>query len=286
LSAGHQHKRLNRAHPEELKKLTSEPSYQRVWNRPFKIVVDKEVPDSAGYSVQADHFYFDRDLHKAVVSGQIAVPGMHPLQILNALLIHERTEKSLLDADNPITTYQDAHEMATMAEHQYVKSTGATPKAYEHTLEGIIAYNEKKPITEPPLDLECSPYLDDPDADDKRVLAIMRKLGVTDANKEAKEPNKYGASAGQDQCQVCQNWQGHPTLNLAMCSKINGLVRDHWWCKQFVLGKQNGEELDQGGSQETGPAAQGPGGAKGGENTSQEVSGSSPLQQPQGPAAG
>lgn len=245
MSAGHgHHRRINEKNREGLNEITSSPDFQKMWARPYTVIDTKQIPDTAGYSVDGSHYYRDRVLVQAVRGGHITVPNMKPDDILDAVLIHERVEKCTMDADNPIDYYLDAHEYATLAEHEFVRSLGASPRQYEEALAPVISFNEKKPLTDVPLDLACSPYLDDPDEHDKAALKEMIKLGVQDAEKRSKEDVDYGkAKPGGDECVHCVSWVGAPTSELAPCRKVCGAVRATNWCKLFEAEKEddNGE---------------------------------------------
>ncbi len=228
-----------------LRALTNEPSFRRMWARPFRVDVTRQVADTAGYNVLGTVYYLDKDFYAAVMSGQITIAGMTPKTIIQAILIHERTEKCLLDADNDITDYlgnkpqnQDggAHEFATLAEHQFVRQF-TTPRAYEAGLAKIIHFNEHKPLTNPAPDLDAEPHVDEMDAADKRALGEMRRAGVADAGKVSKDSVQYSRSKGEDQCVRCEHWQGTPTSELAPCAIVSGAVRSNWWCKEYELSK-------------------------------------------------
>jgi hypothetical protein len=284
VSAGHSHAKQNEKHPAELKRLMSEPSFQEMWNRPFQAVTTLQVPDSGGCSVKADEYYLDEELVKQVKSGKISVPGMTPAQILQALLLHERVEKCLMDADNEIDIYEPAHEFATLAEHQFVR-TFAPPYQYEHFLKPVIDLNETKRLTNVPPDLACSPYLDDPDKHDKAALAAMVALGVIDASKTSKEDVNYSRSTSKDRCDGCSHWKPEPgfTPGLARCELISGAVRDSRWCSKFE-GMKDGQRLDSKGigGQEQGGTPPLPGSPGGTENPGIQGQQGNALVQPQG----
>ncbi len=231
MSVGTHHHRLNQATLPRLRALTTEPSFRRMWARPFRVDVTHQVADTAGYNVLGTVYYLDKDFYAAVMSGQIAIAGMTPKTIIQAILIHERTEKCLLDADNDITDYlgnkpqdQDAgaHEYGTLAEHQFVRQF-TTPRAYEAGLAKIIHFNEHKPLTNPAPDLDAEPHVDEMDAADKRALGEMRRAGVADAGKVSKDSVRYSRSKGEDQCVRCEH--------------VSGAVRSNWWCKEYELAK-------------------------------------------------
>jgi hypothetical protein len=232
------------AHPSDLDALIREPSFQRMWARPHQVVLTHHIPDTGGYSVAGDRYYIDRDFAAAVHLGAwtdprtgdhhvVAVRGMAPQQIIDAVILHERIEKCMLDADNPINDYVQAHEYATCGEHRAVRAAGASPAHYEHAIRPLIQYNERKPLAEVPLDLDCEPYLDHPDAEDRRALEAMRNLGVVDAGKIGKVDVRYARSTGRDRCESCAGWMGPRPAELSPCRKISGLVRRDMWCSKY-----------------------------------------------------
>lgn len=246
MSAGHAHKHPNERHATELKKLLVDPDTQRLLASPSRVDFAHDLPYLAGYSVQRDPvqvYYLDQDFAAAAKNGQVKVPGMTPEQILLAVLKHEKTEKTLLDAPNNIDTYQSAHEMATLAEHELVKSFGVTPLLYERGLAEIIKVCQKKPIVKPPLDLDCSPYLDDPDATDKRILAQFKKFGVGDASKLAKKTVDYSQSKGDDRCDGCEHFIAGGELG--DCEIVNGAIRPEWTCDRYQAGQSQSAQEPQ-----------------------------------------
>lgn len=243
LSAGSGHRKPNEKHPAELHKLMDTADFQRCWKRPFTVIDTKQIPDSAGYSVKGDHFYRDVDLVKAIragfwvspVSGRrysLALQGASPEVILEALLVHERVEKCLLDADSPINLYADAHEFASSGEDQFV-SQFVAPKLYNGILKPLIAYNQVKRLTDVPLDLSCAPLLDDPDAADQRILRQLRALGVVDAGKLSKKSVDYSLGKNSERCSACANKIAMSAPWNAACKGVDGTILPEYWCKRF-----------------------------------------------------
>jgi hypothetical protein len=233
VSIGSPHHRPNHKHKAELQKLTSEPSFRRMWARPIQIDTSKEIPDTAGYNVAGNIYFVDALFAAAVRAGRVVVPNMMPAQIMQAVLMHERIEKCLLDADNDIDSYEGAHEFATLSEHLFVISLGAKPRLYEAALAPYIKQNETKPLRLPPNDLDAEPYVDRPDAEDNRAISEMVKLGVSDAGKVAKESVRYGKSTTGDRCVGCKNWAAGKPVELSACALISGAVRFDRWCSKF-----------------------------------------------------
>jgi len=243
MSTGSPHPKQNERHYAELKKLMAEPSFRQMWGRTFTVDTTHDIGDSAGYNVLGTKYYLDTNLNAAIRSGKIVVPNMTPEQIIQALLLHERTEKCLLDASNDIDDYQSAHEYATAGEHRFVRSVGATPQNYERALAPMIKYNEKKRVADPPLDLQCSPYRENEDPDDKRILKEMVAKGVVDATKISKTDANYKRATDNKMCGVCSMWQGPRNVELSPCSLIGGAVRNSFVCNRYEAMKN-----DQAGS--------------------------------------
>lgn len=204
-----------------------------MWKRKFNVDTSKQIPDTAGYNVLGSVYYVDKDFADAVKAGKVVVEGMTPAQIMHAIVLHERVEKALLDALNQINTYQEAHELATLAEHLFVSSLGAKPRLYEAAIKPYIKANETKQIVSPPIDLDCEPYNDKPDKDDDSAIAAMQKLGVADAGKVSKESVNYRKARGPDQCVVCKHWMAGKPVELSPCEGVSGAVRDVMTCDRF-----------------------------------------------------
>lgn len=242
MSAGHPHKAPNLlVHTNELRHLLSSddaPQLMERWNH-FDLTHD--IPYTAGYNVAGTTRYADRDFVRALydpkyaeqIIGQPIDTGLSPEQTLSCVLWHEAIEKVLLDAANPIVEYQAAHEFATAGEHEQVRKFGGMPVRYERGLERIIKFCVSKQPRHVPDDLCCAPYLDDPDANDRRILAAFRALGVTDASKLSKRSVDYGPGMGKSHCAVCAHWQNHGADELSTCAVTEGLVRTSRWCNKF-----------------------------------------------------
>lgn len=243
MAVGTPHARVNQATPERLAALQNSPSFRRMWARQFRVDVDHQVPDTSGVNVLGTVYYLDKDFYDAVRTGQVHVPGMTPKAIIQAALIHERTGKCILDADNDVDEFlggdreAGAQEYATLAEHAFVRRF-TTPRAYEAGLRAIQHHNEHKPITNPPPDLDCEPYVERQDAGDERALDELRQAGVEDATKKAKVAVRYGRSIGEDRCVRCANWLGEPTSELAPCRRVAGAVRSEFWCEEYAEAKK------------------------------------------------
>lgn len=241
MSAGHPHAHANMRHPAELKQLREEGGFADLMQRWRTLDVDHDIHDLAGYNVDGTVRYLDKDFFRALLDAEYAQQigigpidtGLSPGDTVACLLEHEGTEKVLLDADNPINTYDAAHEYATTAEHEMVRAKGGAPVQYERGLKAAIAFCAKKKLADPPLDLACAPLLDDPDADDKRALKELQAKGDPDAAKTPKEDLGYAQSTGDDQCRKCVHWQDDRAQELSRCEIVDGLVRLDRWCERY-----------------------------------------------------
>jgi hypothetical protein len=198
--------------------------------QPVKLDCSHDVPDAGGISVDRKTVYIDRRFAAAIKSGAVRVRGMTPGQIIQAITEHEHTEKVVMDGDNPVDTYPPAHEYATAAEHDFVRKLGVDPARYEADILDALKSAERRDPENPPHDLWCGPYLDDPDANDKRVLAIFRRKGVGDAFKRSKKDVGYGV--GANECRRCRHFEGNG--DLAPCEIVSGLVRRDRQCEEYA----------------------------------------------------
>lgn len=280
MSVGHPHSRKNEKHISELRKLLTEPTAAAMIKTPPALRTDKDIPDTGGYPVIGNWRYLDSFFVASVKAGgfidaewkwvPIAVIALHKMtadQIIHATWTHEFIEKVLLDSDNDVNTYQDAHEFATAAEHDYVRSIGASPYLYERALAPLIKFIEMRPVTNPALDLDCEPYLDRPDAQDKITLRQFRRIGVADASKVPKESVGYSRSTSADRCGGCEHWQSDKPIDLAACDAVAGAVRGTWWCQKF-------EPMERADAQAVQASRIQGGGSQGGQGTGDPQSGS------------
>ena len=255
MSAGHKHSSPNLLVPSPrclamLHRLLTTGGAPKLMARWRQLDIDHDIPYLLGYNVQGTITYADRDYVNALhdpkyaqaIIGQAIDTGLPPDRTLDCTVRHEHVEKTLLDADNPIDLYDHhdepggwgAHEWATLAEHELVKHFGGDPARYEKGLAKIIKFCERKPLDRVPNDLSCAPYLDDPDKNEKRIIARFKELGVFDAAKISKENVEYHRPrAGAAHCSVCSMWQGARSLDLSPCSLVDGLVRRDRVCEKF-----------------------------------------------------
>lgn len=279
MSAGHGHKRANMRHPGELKQLLATGGAPELMKRWQALDVDHDVADLAGYNVAGTVRYLDKDFFRALLDPAYAeeifgVPvdtGMSPEDAVDCLLEHEGVEKVILDSDNDVDTYQAAHELATVAEHEKVRSKGGSPIKYERGLKRAVEWCARKALKSVDPDFSCAPLLDDPDKSDHRALRELRRLAIEDAFKGPKHRSKYSRSTGADRCDGCTHWLASADTGpeLSRCTEIDGLVRADRWCSKWEA--RDGQGLDQGGDQEQGRSG-------GPENTGLEGGGGDPSE--------
>jgi hypothetical protein len=124
-----------------------------LFERPFRVDVLHDIPYLAGYSVDGSVIFIDRNIPVELVS------------LIPFLLIHERVEKALIDGT--MADYQEAHAVATFVEHIVVSDAGLNPDEYEAVLKPYIRSADHESVTNPPWNLDLTPYEDE---HDKKVL--------------------------------------------------------------------------------------------------------------------
>jgi len=223
VSAGHPHHTHNKlAHARELDKLLREggaPELMRRWSR---FDFDHDIVYLAGYNVFGTTRYADRDFVRALFDpayaehllGAAIDTGLSPDHTLECVLWHESIEKVLIDADNPINDYADAHEFASAGEDRLVIAKGGNPLRYNRGLERIIRYCQAKPLKVVPADYDCAPVLDDQTPESRRILKELQWLGVADSFKLSKEAAAYRKSTTVNHCAGCKHWQAARTVDL------------------------------------------------------------------------
>lgn len=199
--------------------------------RPIGLNTSCDWPYVGGTSVSGRTAYIDQQFYREVMDGRVAVKGMTPRQIVQAIIEHEHTEKAIMDGDNPVDTYPAAHEYATTAEHHFVKQLGVDPQYYEDCLKPAIERCLRRAPENLPRDVWCGPLLDEPTEEDKRILRQLRAKGVIDASKLSKESVRYGM--GAHRCEDCTMMQ-RPAKALSQCDLVSGLVRNNRNCDRYV----------------------------------------------------
>lgn len=201
--------------------------------KPVSVSLDYDVPYGAGVSVDGRTVYIDRRLRDEVARGKVACPGMSGRDIIRAWIEHEHTEKAVDDGDNPVDTYQGAHAFALGREERFVKLLGADPDQYDDCIAAGLKRALARSIENPPRDLWCGPYLDEPTARDEEILHDFRQKGVEDAFKLSKIEVHYTLSAYK--CRDCRHYGGARVRD--KCEIVSGLVRadrhcDRWEAKR------------------------------------------------------
>ena len=129
------------------------------------VTVDRkyDVPFIAGYSNDAKTIYIDR--HFDSMWGKIDVTPY--------LLIHEKTEKALLDYYG--LTYQQAHHLATHNERMHVLADGLDWRKYSDHYSPYVKSLEDEHLSKIPPDLDLQPYKDEHDHNYEKLLALQNK---------------------------------------------------------------------------------------------------------------
>jgi hypothetical protein len=137
----------------------NDPRFQAILVRGFVTSYAFDVPYLGGYSRNGATVYVDRDTPAAVQSGR-KVFAVRPRGLVQGILIHEHWEKTAIDAWR--FDYDAAHELATHAEHHFVREKfGMEPDEYEALWRPIIHMAEQKlakPDVMLPPDLDPTPY--------------------------------------------------------------------------------------------------------------------------------
>lgn len=199
-----------------------------------KLVTSHDLAYGGGVSIWADEVYIDQTLYREIMEGRVQIRGMTAKQIIGRIFDHEHAEKSVVDGDNPCDHYLAAHGFATCKENEGADDIlgagksdryedGLTP-ALKRCIKRFIRLDRK---ANPPKQLWCGPHLDNPDDDDRKILAILRAKGCVDAFKRSKVDVHYGI--GTHQCKACEYFEC-PGKVLSTCGKVDGLVRDTRGC--------------------------------------------------------
>src|SRR5208337_4450220 len=104
----------------ELFSVLGERDTPKLYDEPYEVDVQHDIPFGAGNSVDRRIKYIDRGLYAEVMDGEFAATGLEPLQIVERWLDHEHTEKCLIDGDNAIDTYLPGHKRSLKKEHEGV----------------------------------------------------------------------------------------------------------------------------------------------------------------------
>jgi hypothetical protein len=223
------HLRGERKTVRDLYEMLGEGDTPRLYAKPVELDTSHDIPYAGGISVDGRTVHIDHTLYAEVMNGAVRVRGMTPKQLVRAWIEHEHTEKSLSDGDNPVDVYQAAHGFATAKEEEFVRLLGRDPAAYEEAIRPALERCLARDPRNPPRDLWCGPYLDEPDARDLVILRIFRAKGVVDAHKVSKISVRYGI--GGDECRKCRHFGGGL---IAPCEIVCGLVRANRQCDKFA----------------------------------------------------
>lgn len=199
----------------ELQRFWSDPQIIAWLSRPHEVISDFDVADLAGYSTDGSRLYVDRHLAKAAPkidgkSYQIWLPILVGIDGRNKHAGHEPSEKAAIDMWG--YSYPAAHEdVANPNEHEFAKSLGIDWATENKQLAPWIKRTEVERIEKPPLDLDCRPYYEDPDANDLKVLKRLAELGVVDARHQGKKLSHATAKYGRgdpkgEHCGNCEHY--------------------------------------------------------------------------------
>jgi hypothetical protein len=146
------------------------PEVQAQIARAKRVDRNYDIPYLAGYSRDGGIIYFDRRLPERLFIDGHAVP------VQSYLLIHEATEKALIDVLG--MSYEQAHAIATRVEHDAVVADGIAWRAYSAALEPYIFEAEHEKVSRVPPDLDLKPYEDE---GDREALKKMIRAGPAPA---------------------------------------------------------------------------------------------------------
>lgn len=189
---------------QELERFWSDPAILAWLSKPHEVVSSYDVPDLCGYSTDGKRLYVDRHLAQAkprvaAVPYSTWIPVLIGIDVPHHRAGHEPAEKAAIDVWG--YSYPAAHEdIANPNEHEYAKALGIDWAAENNALKPWIKRTELERIEKPPLDLDCRPYFEDPDANDIKILRHLQKLGVKDAQHVPHKfhPSHLGAKQAKD----------------------------------------------------------------------------------------
>jgi hypothetical protein len=202
----------------------------KLYGRTVTLDLSNDVPYTGGVSVDGMTVYIDRSAVAELKTNKTGVRGMSPRQVIAVWCEHEHAEKAAEDGDNPADAYLAVHGVATCKEEESVRLMGVNPDRYEEAIKPLLLRTMARDPEDPPKDLWCGPYLDDPTPRDKELLRIFRAKGVLDAFKKSKVAMNYGMRGHE--CRKCVHFgDGKPVHgDLAQCEVVCGLVRANRGC--------------------------------------------------------
>lgn len=122
----------------------------------FKLDTTHDVPYVAGYNINGDTIYIDKDVFAAIKEAKKD-------KWLKPLAFHEAIEKSIM-MQHPELMYQFCHQNALRLELSLVKSLKIDKKAYDSFMDKYIKkIADLKEYTNLPKDLDLKPYEDEKD---------------------------------------------------------------------------------------------------------------------------
>jgi hypothetical protein len=221
--------------PQELYLVLGEADTSSLYAKSVKLDTSHDIPYAGGVSVDGKTVYIDRTLYRDVMSGKVKVRGMSPRQLIACWSEHEHTEKTIDDGDNPVDDYLAAHGMATAKEHESVELILGKGKAdgYEDQITQALKRCMARDPADPPKDLWCGPYLDNPEPRDLELIRIFKAKGVKDAFKHSKADPKIGYGMGGRNCDDCAMYM-NPDKESSECEIVCGLVRYNRQCLKWV----------------------------------------------------
>jgi len=185
--------------------------------RPIHIDRTWDIPYLAGYSKDGRTIYVDRHLPSMMEVGSRKI---NPTPFL---LIHERTEKALIDGVR--YEYAFAHELATGAEEHAVRRKGIQPAAYEKALHPFIKDDEAEPLLRVPADLDLAPY----EGEEALLKRMKRAQQHPDRpGKVTKASVHYSQGMPSRHCGICLHF-----VKPHSCTVVLGSVSPSMWCERF-----------------------------------------------------
>jgi len=142
---------LPKIHSFKVHKMLTDPKFKKRMGESVSIVKKYDVPYIAGYSKDGKTIYVDRHL-ETEFEGK---------DIIKYLVVHEKTEKALLDLFN--LKYQQAHHIALHVERQIVEKDGINWDAYSKFIDKYKKNLGHEDLSHSPKDLDLEPYEDEKD---------------------------------------------------------------------------------------------------------------------------
>jgi hypothetical protein len=164
MSCGHHPKSEGPSHL--LDSAISDPKVRQKLARGAKVDRQHDVPYTGGISNDGRTVYIDRHLPTSLKIGRLSINPVPYLQV------HERTEHALMTVLG--MKYQQAHKLATTAEHRRLRHNGIDPAAYEAALKPYIKADDVEKLKKVPANLFMGPYRDEHDTALEKRMAEAR----------------------------------------------------------------------------------------------------------------